>query len=208
MRSGSAVKNRSRIEKSRRLFDWLSPIYYHAFKRQRKRYAQVYGKMNNCNLNKFSSILDIGCGTGAMASVFADMGLKTYALDHSLGMVRVAKKRLANTPVNLLQGGAAGSLPFPADSFDIVIAAFVAHGLRPGPRQKLYEEMKRVSRHLVILHDYSQARSLLTNLTEYAEGGDYFEFIKVVNDELIDYFGNLEVVKIARGSCCYICNID
>lgn len=202
------MKSRFNIEKSRRLFDWLSPLYNQAFKRQRKRYAQIYGQMDHCNLSHFSSILDIGCGTGAMASVFADMGLKTYALDHSLGMVRVTKKRLANTPVNLLQGGATGSLPFPADSFDIVIAAFVAHGLKADPRQRLYEEMKRVGRHLVILHDYSQARSLLTNLTEYAEGGDYFDFIKVVNDELRDHFGNLEVVNLARGSCCYICTIE
>jgi len=51
-------------------------------------------------------------------------------------------------------------------------------------------------------------RSPVTNIAEFAEGGDYFHFIRVVKDELRDYFGNLEIVPTEKRSCCYICNID
>jgi ubiquinone/menaquinone biosynthesis C-methylase UbiE len=193
--------------KSRKLFDRISPVYGRLFKRQRKNYGQIFRNMNNCNLSHFSTILDVGCGSGAMASVFSDIGLKTYAVDHSIGMLRVAKSRRENRDVQFLQGNAENGLSFPEDSFDIVIAAYVAHGLKKDQRLKLYEEMKRVGKHLVIVYDYNEVRSIVTTIAEITEGGDYFNFIRVVKQELTDYFGNLEVVNTEKRGCCYICSI-
>jgi hypothetical protein len=39
------------------------------------------------------------------------------------------------------------------------------------------------------------------------EGGDYFNFIKVVQDELRDYFGNLQVIPVEPRAALYICQI-
>ena len=194
--------------KSRRLFDRISWQYGRFYNRQRKNYSRIFKEMYQCNLSHFSSILDIGCGTGAMASVFAEMGLKTFAVDQSMGMLRVAKSRQENISVSFFQVNGEDGLPFSDDSIDIVIAAHVAHGMKADQRLRLYGEMKRVGKYLVILHDYNEVRSPVTNIAEFAEGGDYFHFIRVVKDELRDYFGNLEIVPTEKRSCCYICNID
>lgn len=193
--------------KSRKLFDRISRHYGRFYNRQRKNYSRIFKEMDECNLSYFSSILDIGCGSGAMASVFAEIGLKTYAVDQSTGMLRVAKSRRENGDVDCFQVSGEDGLPFSDNSIDIVIAAHVAHGMKADLRMKLYGEMKRVAKHLVILHDYKQARSLPTTVVEFAEGGDYFNFIKVVKEELRDYFGNLEVVNTEKRSCCYVCHI-
>ncbi len=86
--------------------------------------------------------------------------------------------------MTFVQVGNDNRLPFASKSFEIVLAAYVAHGMQPEQRLELYSEMKRLSRYLVILHEYNQNRSLLTNIVEYAEGGDYFNFIRIVEDEL------------------------
>ncbi len=98
-------------------------------------------------------------------------------------MLRVAKSK-RNKAVTFVQVGNDNRLPFASKSFEIVLAAYVAHGMQPEQRLELYSEMKRLSRYLVILHEYNQNRSLLTNIVEYAEGGDYFNFIRIVEDEL------------------------
>ena len=193
--------------KSRKLFDRISPFYGRLFERQRKNYAKIFMDKERCNLSHFSTILDIGCGSGAMASVFTQMGLKTFAMDQSLGMLRVATSRQENKQVGICQGSIGDGLPFPKNSFDIVIAAFVAHGMKSDQRFLLYEEMKRVAKHLVIVYDYNRVRSMTTNIVEFAEGGDYFNFIQDVKAEMMDYFGNLEIVETEKRSCCYICNV-
>lgn len=193
--------------KSRKLFDRISPFYGRLFERQRKNYAKIFMEMESCNLSHFSNVLDVGCGSGAMASVLHEMGLSTFAVDHSLGMLRVAKSRQENENVRFCRSAIEGGLPFPANSFDIVIAAFVAHGMKLDQRMIMYEEMKRVGKHLVILHDYNGVRSVATSIAEIAEGGDYFNFIRDVRTELMDYFGNLEIVETEKRSCCYICSV-
>ena len=193
--------------KSRKLFDRISPFYGRFFERQSKNYAKIFTDINSCNLSLFSTILDIGCGSGAMASVFTQMGLKTFAMDQSLGMLRVATSRQANKQVRFCQGSIGDGIPFPTNSFDIVIAAFVAHGMKSDQRFLLYEEMKRIAKHKVILYDYNGVRSLPTNIVEFAEGGDYFNFIRDVKTELMEYFRNLEIVETEKRSYCYICNV-
>lgn len=194
-------------DKSRKLFDRISPFYGRLFERQRKNYARIFKDTNQCNLSHFSTILDVGCGSGAMASVFTEMGLKTFAMDQSLGMLSVATSRQENKHVRFCQGSIGDGLPFPENSFDIVMAAFVAHGMKLDQRLMIYKEMKRVSKHLVILHDYNGVRSVVTSIAEIAEGGDYFNFIRDVRTELMGYFGNLEIVETEKRSCCYICNV-
>ncbi len=195
-------------KRSRRLFDKLSPFYSRLFERQRLNYARIFINMDQCNLSNFSTILDVGCGNGAMASVFTDLGLKTFAVDHSLGMLRVAKSQQENSKVGFCLGSSLSGLPYSENSFDIVMAAFVAHGMKADMRLKLYQEMKRVGKHLVILHDYNEERSVVSSIAEWAEGGDYFNFIRVVKNELKDFFGNLEIVETEKNSCCYVCNVS
>ena len=52
------------------LFDWIAPIYGLFYARQRKRFEEVLQRVSkDLDLAVFTTILDVGCGTGALATV-------------------------------------------------------------------------------------------------------------------------------------------
>lgn len=68
--------------------------------------------------------------------------------------------------------------------------------------------MKRVSKYAAVLFDYNERRSLITDIAEWLEGGDYFNFIGSVEDELQKQFGNLKIINTGKRSAMYICKIE
>ena len=67
--------------------------------------------------------------------------------------------------------------------------------------------MRRLAGKIVIIHDYNDKRSLITSVLEWGEGGDYFNFIKVVQGEIREFFGNLEVIPVEPRAALYICRV-
>ena len=67
--------------------------------------------------------------------------------------------------------------------------------------------MRRLAGKIVIIHDYNYKRSLITSVLEWGEGGDYFNFIRVVQDELRGFFGNLQVIPVEPRAALYICRV-
>ena len=67
-------------------------------------------------------ILDVGCGTGAMGLILAEMGHTIVGLDLSKGMMNVGreKARKFNLPMSFREGDAENP-PFEDNSFDAVI---------------------------------------------------------------------------------------
>jgi ubiquinone/menaquinone biosynthesis C-methylase UbiE len=112
-----------------------------------------------------------------------------------------------NNKINFYYGDVVKGLPFEDNSFDVAASAYVAHGLKPHDRRIFYGEMRRVARDAIVLFEYNEKRSVLSDIAETLEGGDYFNFIKVVNEELKDEFGNLQVIKTGKRSAMYICKI-
>lgn len=193
---------------STRLFDRIAPIYGRTFRYQYKNYLEIYQRQPIKEiLTESSSILDIGCGTGSMASALRDSGYQITGVDASLGMLRQAKILVNPDTASCVLSDVNGGLPFFAQSFDVCLASYVAHGLTPPRRLALYEEMRRLAKKIVIIHDYTNKRSLVTDIAEWAEGGDYFNFIKVVQSELRDFFGNLQVIPVEPRAALYICRI-
>ncbi|MDD1729622.1 MAG: methyltransferase domain-containing protein [Methanospirillum sp.] len=67
-------------------------------------------------------ILDVGCGTGAMALLFAGMGHQVTGIDLSREMLTKAGKKADEKSLTLELGtGDAEYLPFPDGSFDVVV---------------------------------------------------------------------------------------
>lgn len=190
------------------LFDRIAPIYGRNFRFQNQVYLKIYQRSHVREiLSGCSSVLDIGCGTGAMASALREIGYQVTGVDASLGMLRQAKKFVpANEALCVLSDFTSG-LPFQPKKFDVCLASYVAHGLKAPQRLALYSEMRRLAGKLVIIHDYTDKRSLITSILEWGEGGDYFNFIKVVRDEICDFFGNLQVVTVESRGALYICQI-
>ena len=161
------------------MFDMISGIYslFYGYQQDRFRDAVSVAKPR-FDISAYESALDVGCGNGALCSVFAENGLKMTGVDHSTKMIEKAKLKNGETTIEFLYADALKGLPFDDDSFDFSIASYVAHGLVSEERKKLLYEMRRVSKSYVILHEFSKQRKLATDFIEWLEGGNYFDFIK------------------------------
>jgi len=202
------MREKSDPDGSSRLFDLIAPIYGRTFRYQYKNYLEIYQRqpvkeiLADCH-----SILDIGCGTGAMASALRDSGYQITGVDASLGMLRQAKNLISPNTTSCVLSDVSSGLPFSAKGFDVCLASYVAHALKTPQRLALYAEMRRLAVKFVIIHDYTNKRSLITDIVEWAEGGDYFKFIRVVQDELSDFFVNLQVIPVEPRAALYICRV-
>jgi len=202
------MREKSDPDGSSRLFDLIAPIYGRTFRFQHKNYLEIYQRQPVKEiLADCYSILDIGCGTGAMASALRDSGYQITGVDASLGMLRQAKNLISPNTTSCVLSDVSSGLPFSAKGFDVCLASYVAHGLKTPQRLALYAEMRRLAVKFVIIHDYTNKRSLITDIVEWAEGGDYFKFIRVVQDELSDFFVNLQVIPVEPRAALYICRV-
>jgi len=88
---------------------------------------------------KGKSLLDVGAGTGRLSVLFAKKGAQVTALDISPQMLKELKKK---APAIKTTVGDAESLPFPNDTFDFVVAAFLIVHLKDPTR--FFDEAYRV----------------------------------------------------------------
>ena len=87
-------------------------------------------------------VLDVGCAKGFLVDAFWDSGVLAFGIDLSSYAVKHCPSEL----VGYLHVGLADDLPFPDDSFDLVLSINTLHNL---PRPRLIaalREVKRVSR--------------------------------------------------------------
>jgi SAM-dependent methyltransferase len=90
------------------------------------------------------SVLDVGCGTGALAQRLSENGLDTSGVDPSAGMLAVLRARSSRV-LTVQSSGTA--LPFADDSFDLVLCVAVMHHIAdPGRVGATLAEMVRVAR--------------------------------------------------------------
>jgi ubiquinone/menaquinone biosynthesis C-methylase UbiE len=197
---------RKKPEGKGNLFDRIASVYGMFYRIQVKRYGGVIDAMSKAvDLSGCREILDVGCGTGALCSAFAKRGFKMTGVDLSARMLEVARGKDGNEGIEFLEGSVLERLPFEDKAFDASIASFVAHGLQPGERKAMYSEMARVTNRLVIIYDYNERRTLITDIAERLEGGDYFNFIRTAEAELKESFGNVRRVDAGGFSSWYVC---
>ncbi len=195
------------------LFNTIAPIYGLFFTRQRRKFSEVIERVKpELDLSSFTNILDVGCGTGALCSVLNGIGLEVTGIEPAEKMLAIAKKKTKGQSIILMQANVLEGLPFDKNAFDISIASYVAHGLVPEERKRLYKEMGRVASKYVVIYDYNQKRSPLTSFVEWAEGGDYFRFIRNAEiemkgcvAELKACFSEVRVVNVDVRAAWYIC---
>lgn len=88
--------------------------------------------------------LDVGCGTGVLASRLAGAGYVMTGVDPSAGMLEILRAR---TPDVVAVEGSGTALPFDADAFDLVLSAATFHHIAdPGDVRRTLSEMVRVAR--------------------------------------------------------------
>ncbi len=195
------------------IFNSIAPVYGLFYNIQKKRFAEVInGVVKEFDLTAFKTIIDIGCGTGALCSVMNEKGLEVTGVDTAAKMLEIAKSKPENKHIRFILANILETLPFEEDKFDIAVASYVAHGLRAEERKMMYSEMSRVAKHYVVIYDYNDKRSPLTTFIEWLEGGDYFHFIRNAEPEMKDCisemkscFSDVKVVDVDARAAWYIC---
>jgi len=196
----------SKREKGDFLFNFISPVYGLFYNSQKEKYQENIKKMKTeLDISTFDTVVDVGCGTGALCSVLSKMGITVTGVDPAKRMLQIGAKKKENEKINFVLGGTTNKLPFENKSFDVAIASYVAHGLKKDKRLLLYSEMNRISKKYVILYDYNANRGFFTSIIEWAERGDYFNFIKNVQTELNEQFKSVRVVDVDVRAAWYIC---
>ena len=187
------------------LFNKIAPVYGMFFRFQVRNFRKVMDTaVTQINITEHTSFLDVGCGTGALPFVLSERGYQTTGIDAAPRMIKLAKDYNAGNKASFAVGDVLNKLIFDNQSYDIVIASYVAHGMNEKDRKQLYAEARRLARKTIIFHDYNKKRSLGSDLIEWLEGGDYFNFIKIAESELKGYFGNVQVIPIGKKSAWYV----
>lgn len=155
-----------------------------------KRFQEYY------QLSKNASILDVGCAKGFMLHDF-----KQILSDSTVAGIDISQYAIENAIEDMkpfVQVGNANKLPYPDNSFDLVISINTIHNLKLEECKKSLQEIERVSRlHSFIIVDAwrnseEKERMLKWNLTaqtymhvddwkrvfeEVGYTGDYYWFI-------------------------------
>lgn len=195
------------LEKHARLFNLIAPVYNRFFRGQVRKYRSILDKYEELlNIPPGGRVLDIGCGTGAFVYCLAERGYQAVGVDFSSSMLRAARKSTRGKSIEFVQGDVTKSLDFPDARFDLVISSYVLHGLSSELRRRIYSEAGRLSRGLILFYDYNQKRRLFTDLIEWAEGGDYFGFVRHGEKEMRSYFQYVNKIDVGPQMAIYVCS--
>ena len=130
-------------------FRWLTPLYDAlvegpmSFSRMRKGLLAQMGDLSN------KRILDIGSGTGTMSVLIkqAFPAAQVVGLDGDPQILEIARSKAQNLGLQIqFDPGMSFELPYPDESFDIVLTSMMLHHLTREDKQKTAREMYRVLR--------------------------------------------------------------
>jgi SAM-dependent methyltransferase len=106
-----------------------------------------------------ASLLDVGTGYADIPRAVVrwarrnDLPVRITALDRHAGTLALAARACAAYPEILLREGDAFALPFPPDSFDVVLASQLLHHMEGREPVRLLRELARVARGGIVVHD-------------------------------------------------------
>jgi ubiquinone/menaquinone biosynthesis C-methylase UbiE len=136
------------------------------------------------------SVLDIGCGTGTLAILAKKHAGPTgavHAIDASPQMLARAKKKARSAGVEVaFQTGVVEALPFPAETFDVVLSTLMLHHLPRAVREQCAREIRRVAKRggRVVVADFGARPRNRTLLCRFHKHGsvDLGEIVRVLTE--------------------------
>lgn len=148
-----------------------------------------------------SRILDICCGTGGQTFAFGKKGYEVVGIDLSENMLKVAKRKNKYKNVRF-EVANAGQIPFEDNYFEVSCISFGLHDMPHYVREKALDEMKRVSKKIVII-DYNIPKNKLLkwlhiSLISFYESKYFKDFARQDLERLLQQH-NLRVIKEAYG---------
>lgn len=113
--------------------------------------ANLYRAMLIRFFIKPKKCLDIGCGTGGLISILRSWGVDACGLEMSQTAIDLADKKIKP----YIKEGNLLDIPYPDNSFDLVMSYDVMDRIERGKIKKAIEESIRVSSHLVLHKIYT-----------------------------------------------------
>lgn len=118
---------------------------------------------------KGMKVLDVGCGTGAQLAIYQQGGCEVCGIDLSPPMLKVAKSKLGEKAA--LTNSDAIRIPYPNDTFDLVLSSLFLHQINAPLRSAVLEETIRLLKPdgQILLVDFhpEAARPIKGRLTYY-----------------------------------------
>jgi len=153
-------------------------------------------------------ILDVCSGTETQAFAFAKRGYEVVGLDLSREMLKIAEKKNKYENVRFVVADAT-KMPFENDYFDYACISFALHDMPYEVRHRVLDEMRRVSRKIIVV-DYHIPKNKLhrwlhVSFTSLYESKYYRDFAKRNLEDLLqehdfrilkETYGLVDFVKI------------
>ena len=170
------------------IFNLIAPIYSALDRYVKRGFRRAIHNVAKEIKLEGKNVLDIGTGPGAWAALFKEHGAaKVHGVDFAQKMINKANARY-NHSITFSKGNAENLSEFDDDSFDIVTASFVLHGVTEERRRIILGEMKRVSRQFIVINDYYGPTPAFARFLEYLEKSDYLHFKANFINELNNHF--------------------
>jgi SAM-dependent methyltransferase len=125
--------------------DQLRGVTWMRFAMWREKRA-VRSALRACALSRQAKILDLPCGTGLLADLFATESYDVVGADISLEMIQVARRYYAVDRTAGFVNADALVLPFQREAFDCVVSIGFFHRLPPAIRRQALATLGEVSR--------------------------------------------------------------
>jgi ubiquinone/menaquinone biosynthesis C-methylase UbiE len=200
MKTNDNIKSNT---KSKVLFDRIAWIYNLLDKPIRKTLTPAIRKLVAEIVLDRKRVLDVGTGTGIWADLMKKNGAIVSGVDQSEKMLIKARKRnQKNIDFTLADG--LNLTHFLDNSFDIVTASFVLHGMTADKREQMLLEMKRVSKNVVAILDHDPEKSKRRFFLEWLEKSDLRDFNEKFLAQFNRLFINCKIIPVKKGSALYI----
>ena len=185
------------------IFDFIAPFYGKIDHAIQEDYQIICKSLNAEIPLKDLSILDIGTGTGAWLSSLSKYGNpNTVGVDFSIKMINQARKK--HPEIEFIHADGEHLDTFSDNSFDIVTASFVLHGMKEKERAMVLKEMQRVAKKYVMVHDFHKKTALFVRVLEFLERSDNIHFKKNFKTELASNFEQIKLIEADNGNAIYV----
>jgi len=105
-------------------------------------------------ITHYSSIADIGAGTGILTKHFIGKVQQVFAVEPNEAMRQIAEKTLESQPSCHIINGRAEATTLPDHSIDVITVAEAFHWFDPGPTRAEFLRILKPGGWLVKLHNY------------------------------------------------------
>jgi len=133
------------------------------------RVDKAYDRLTSC-IKEGQRVLDIGCGTGALALRAAARGARVVAIDVNSHMLEIAARRLQQAnpsgSVELREQGVAELSSEPSDHYDVIMSGLCFSELTEDEREYALGEIRRILKPggLLLIADEVRPRGILRKI--------------------------------------------